>query len=192
MTDIKVLPDTPQADYDELRRLIIRDIGQMGSVSEPILTILHRLRPKGVKLTAIALVTMYDHVTARTYFLCCTRKVDAHLPVEQRRICFPGGHVDPEDFLVGGSLNDTIKHAALRELEEETGLKGNGAKIVYRDIDECNTLCYMVRVTYLNSALANKPEPGTAVLWLTLDEMLKRAAWPGYYRRAFEKGMFLS
>lgn len=182
--------ETPQADYDELLRIYERMRGQ-SATSDDIkegARLLHRLRPRGVKLTCNALVKTYDLVSVESYYLCCTRKADAHLPVGERRVCLPGDHVDPEDFLVGGSLNETIQHAALRELEEETGLKGIETEIIYRDIDECGTLCYMVTVSYDNPANANKPEEGTALLWLTREQLLARAAWPGYYGRAAESG----
>lgn len=182
-------PETPQAEYELLYKQI--DESDMSDKWKgQTLWLLHRLRPRGTKLTVAARARRADGK-----LLCCTRKVDKDLLVDQRRVCLPGGHVDPEDFAqphasgttnYGFELSEAVMRAAKREFVEETGLNGWQESILFAAFDECGHHCTLVSVEFESGEPV--PEPETSCIWLTVDELLKRAAFPLWYRAAWKAG----
>lgn len=180
--------ETPAADYGALKGLLVE-------IRDPVkrvfaYSLLHRLRPRGLKLSVCVRVKAMIH--EEYCVLAVTRKMDSHLLIAERKVCFPGGHVDLEDHQpVQGfmtQMEGMLRRAAERELLEETGLKAE-CTMTYADVDECGTLCVM-HVAYLRNAQELKAEDGTVRLWLPVDDFMKRCAWPAYYKRAREKGAF--
>lgn len=172
--DIAATLETPLADYALLHRSISEGMVH-SEMREYALHLLYRLRPRGTRITVAVLVEQGGLV------LGVTRKSD------KSKVCFPGGHVDACDFRqkqgFTSQIEDMLEAAAVRELQEETGIYVYGLKMTFSTMDECGNLCTMFRTKFLGRP-ETKPEPGTECLWLTPDEFMARCAWPAYYRAA--------
>lgn len=159
----------------------------------------HRMR-----LTVSVLVLSGD----RTKMLVVTRKIGfidfkTGRPFPLGTVGTPGGHVEVEDFELMQSFTaqteEMLENAAIRELEEETGLQAGGAEMVFCSVDDDGNYCAMMRAGgfYDTGAILARPdglpltaEPGTMAYWINRDEMVAKSAWPKYYQAARDAGAF--
>lgn len=146
----------------------------------PLFNKLHRLRPRGVRLSVCAYVKSQDG----SKLLAVTRKEDSS------KVCMPGGFVEPGDYAFKhGFMSQTeamLRRAAVRELFEETALEADpdDAEMVYCALDDVGTYCTMHRFWWTAVHGLVTPEQGTSCLWLTPGEFMERCAWPEYYQTA--------
>lgn len=107
----------------------------------------------------------------------------------------PGGHVEESDF-VGYNNYDlekrmtfTLKAATGRELKEETGLDAQKIYVAYAGIDDDGNYCTLSHCVV--DSYDFSPEPGTRILWMEIDDLVRLSPWPKFYAAAKEAGAFL-
>jgi 8-oxo-dGTP pyrophosphatase MutT (NUDIX family) len=127
------------------------------------------------------LTMMFDRVFAAVtvverdgMFLAVARKDDP------QSLGFAGGKLEP---------GETAEAAAIRELEEETGLKAPPSALarVYVGMDDVGHVCMAFTVSVVEGVATSRE--GSRVGWVARERLLERtrAAFPDYNRRVFER-----